>query len=126
MGHERRDFFAIDETYDNIVTNPPFNQHIEFIVHAKRVARRKIALLLPLNFLTGKTRHETLWEDRSFPLARVWILNRGVNFLTDDPFAERLMPSQFYCGWYVFEKEHEGPPAIHWIDSHSLISRALR
>lgn len=121
-GPERRDFFDIDEQFDSIVTNPPFGQHVKFIVHAKKVARHKIAFLLPLNYLTGKARHG-IWLDRAFPLARVWVLNRGVNFLAGDPFAKHVQPSQLYLAWFVFERGHEGAPALSWLDSHALIER---
>lgn len=120
---ERRDFFDITEPYDAIVTNPPFKQHVAFIKHARTIARRKIAFLLPLNYLTGKTRHEEIWSHTDFPLARVLVMNRGVNFLTDDPFADRLLSSQLYCAWYVFERGHVGAPTVQWIDNHSLIER---
>lgn len=122
-GIEKRDFFDITEQFDTIITNPPFNQHVEFIKHAKVVARDKVVLLLPLNYLTGKQRHSEIWEDRAFPLARVLVLNRGVNFLADDPFSEHVRPSQIYLAWFIFERAHEGPPILSWIDSHALIER---
>lgn len=123
VGNERRDFFDISESYDSILTNPPYNQHAAFILHAKKVARRKIALLMPLNYLTGKLRQSEIWDDDAFPLARVLVLNRGVNFLAEDPFADRIEPSQLYCAWFVFERTHSGPPQIAWLDTHSLIER---
>jgi transcriptional regulator with XRE-family HTH domain len=122
-GHERRDFFDITESYDAIVTNPPFNRHVDFVLHAKKIATKKIALLLPLNYITGKQRHSEIWDDDQFPLARVLIMNRGVNFLTDDPFAERVMSSQLYCGWFIFDRDHVGPPTMTWVDNHALIAR---
>lgn len=122
-GDERRDFFSITEQYDAIVTNPPFRHHVAFIRHARKVARHKIALLLPLNYLTGKSRHDEVWMDRDFPLARVLIMSRGVNFLTNDPFADRLLASQLYCAWFVFDRHHLGPPTMQWLDNHPLIER---
>ena len=122
-GEEKRDFFDVYETFSAIVTNPPFGQHVEFIKHAKNLAENKIAFLLPLNYLTGKQRHAEIWEDRIFPLARVMVLNRGVNFLVNDPFAENIQPSQLYLAWFIFERAHEGPPVLSWIDSHALIER---
>lgn len=124
-GEEERDFFDTTEPYDSIVTNPPFSRHVAFILHAKKVARDKIAFLLPLNYLTGKQRHAEIWEDRSFPLARLLVLNRGVNFLAHDPFADHIQPSQLYLAWYIFERTHTGPPTLTWIDSHALIKRRV-
>lgn len=120
---EKRDFFDIVETYDAIITNPPFNRHVQFIKHARRVARQKIALLLPLNYLTGKARHDQVWTDKDFPLERVLVMSRGVNFIADDPFADTLTASQLYCAWYIFKRGHVGPPTMQWIDNHPLIAR---
>lgn len=123
-GAEKRDFFNISEPYDAVLTNPPFNQHVAFIVHAKTIARHKIALLLPLNYLTGRQRQTEIWDDKSFPLARVLVLNRGVNFLADDPFSDRIQASQLYLAWFIWERSHTGPPTVSWLDSHALIQRA--
>lgn len=122
-GDERKDFFALTDQYHTIITNPPFSLHRQFIQHAKRIATNKIAFLLPLNYLTGSSRHEELWTDRTFPLAKVHVLNRGVDFIGSDPHADSFRPSQLYCAWFVFEKAHCGPPTLHWIDSNRLIER---
>ena len=122
-GDEQCDFFDITEQYDCLITNPPFNRHVDFILHAKTLARDKIAFLLPLNYITGKKRHSEVWADTAFPLARVLVLNRGISYLSDDPFSESVAPSQLYCGWFVFERGHAGPPTMTWIDNHALIDR---
>jgi hypothetical protein len=121
-GTEQRDFFDITDHHDVVLTNPPFNRHVDWVVHAKRIARHKIALLMPLNYLTGADRHDRIWKDEEFPLSRVLILNRGISFL-GDPFAERLEATQLYCAWYIWDRTHVGPPAIHWIDNHSIMER---
>lgn len=121
-GTEQRDFFDIADQHDVVLTNPPFNRHIDWIVNAKRIARHKIALLMPLNYLTGADRHDRVWTDQEFPLARVLVLNRGISFL-GDPFAEKLEATQLYCAWYIWDRAHVGPPAIHWIDNHAIMDR---
>lgn len=122
-GVERRCFFDLEEPVHTVLTNPPFRLHREFILHAKRVATHKIALLLPLNHLTGAARHADVWSDGDFPLARVLILNRGVNFAAPDPFAEHFETSQMYVAWYIFERGHEGDPIMRWIDNHQMVAR---
>ena len=123
QGHEQRDFFDINEHYHTIITNPPFSIHRPFIEHAKKVATHKIALLLPLNYLTGAGRHKAFWIDRRFPLARIHVLNRGIDFLASDPFSDCFRSSQLYCAWFIFERSHQGPPTVHWIDSHAHVVR---
>ena len=122
-GSEERDFFAIQERFDVLVTNPPFNQHIAFIRHAKSVTREKIALLLPLTYLTGAARHAEIWSDKEFPLSAVLVFNRGIDFLTGDPFASRVQATQLYCAWFVFDRNHVGNASIQWIDNHSIVAR---
>lgn len=122
IGPERRDFFDITEEHDYIITNPPFRDHGRWILHAKRLARTKIALLLPLNYLTGAARLSAIWSDTDFPLAEVLIFNRGVDFL-GDPFAVSLGSSQMYCAWYVWDRAHVGDPRMRWLDNDALIAR---
>jgi phage N-6-adenine-methyltransferase len=50
------DFLETTKEVDNVVTNPPWGLKTAFIEHAKRCARRKVALLLPLSALSGKAR----------------------------------------------------------------------
>lgn len=52
------DFFARTEKAANIVTNPPYRHNLDFILHAKKIATRKIAMLLPVEFLHGGTRFD--------------------------------------------------------------------
>ena len=122
-GCERRDFFDITEPYHTIITNPPFRLHREFIQHAKRIATNKIAFLLPLNYLTGAGRHDDIWTDADFPLARVHVLNRGIDFIGSDPHADEFRSSQLYCCWYIFQRGHQGAPTLHWIDNNKHVER---
>lgn len=122
-GDERRDFLSLNERFHALITNPPFSLHLEFVAQAKRITDHKIALLLPLNYLTGAQRHAEIWEDREFPLARVHVLNRGVNFMKGDVHGDKFHPAQLYLGWFVFERGHVGPPHINWIDCTPWIER---
>lgn len=120
---ECRDFFDIHEQHQTIITNPPFRLHQEFIKHAKRIVADKFCFLLPLNYLVGAQRHSDIWSDPTFPLARVHVLTRGIDFVGTDPFADRFKPAQIYCGWFIFERRHRGPPTLHWIDSNPYVER---
>ena len=123
IGAERRDFLSLTDRYHALITNPPFSLHLQFVAHAKQIIDHKIALLLPLNYLTGAKRHAEIWEDREFPLARVHVLSRGVNFMKGDVHGDRFHPAQLYLGWFVFERGYEGPPHINWIDCTPWIER---
>lgn len=122
-GRERRSFFDVSSRYHTLITNPPFALHKKFIEHAKRVITHKMALLMPLNYLTGANRYAAIWSDESFPVSRVHVLTRGVNFQGSDPESDYFNASQIYMAWYVFERGCLGPTRLNWIDSDPWVSR---
>jgi hypothetical protein len=83
-----------------------------------------VALLLPLNYLTGAGRLNAIWSDDKFPLSDVLIFNRGIDFLKN-PFNEKLGSSQMYCAWYVWDQKHVGPPRMRWLDNDRFIERKV-
>jgi hypothetical protein len=56
------DFLNETQTFDTVLTNPPFSLAKEFIDTAQRVAQKHIFLLLPLSYLHGKQRHDTVFR----------------------------------------------------------------
>jgi len=60
-GHgETRDFFSIDKPFDNVVTNCPFNLAGPMVLHALKLARRKVAFLLRTAFLESGRRYRSV------------------------------------------------------------------
>lgn len=107
-------FNFLNETiqYDCIVTNPPFSKANEFILHAKKIATKKIIFLMPLSYLHGKNRFDTIWTDKEFPLKCVYIFTRYPlleNEIREDGKYKTGM--QVYA-WYVWDKEWKGEPVI--------------
>jgi hypothetical protein len=113
-----RDFFQDTNSYDYIVTNPPFSRAIEFIHQAKRLTRNKFCLLLPLNYLHGKKRYEEVYKDTLYGLARVHIFTRAI-ILNDDPIREdgKAKSGMLVYAWYVFQNGYGDQPKISWIDN---------
>lgn len=58
-----RDAFDIEESYDVIVTNPPFALAEELFHHFKHNFNFKLCFLLRLAFLEGANRYETIFRD---------------------------------------------------------------
>jgi ParB-like nuclease domain len=102
-----QDFFARTDKAANIITNPPYRNSLDFILHAKKVATRKIAMLLPVEFLHGSTRHE-LFRDRSFPLKVVYVFSSRLRFGSETD-------ATVGHAWYVWERKHRGEPSLRWI-----------
>lgn len=50
------------ETYDWVITNPPFNKATEFALGGLWFAERGVAILARTQFMEGKSRYETLFS----------------------------------------------------------------
>lgn len=118
-----KDFLKETEQYDTIITNPPFSLAQEFILKAKEIARKKIIFLLPLSYLHGKKRFDTIWTDKSFPLSRIYVFTRypmlGEKLREDGKHNTGMM----VYAWYVWEKGYVGEPIIKWLDNNSFINK---
>ena len=99
-----------DRKINNIVTNPPFGQATEFIERALQIATEKVALLMPLDKLSGIERQE-LFCNKDFPLKAVYRFPDSVQF---DPNEKGN--GFMRVGWYVWERGYQGEPVIRWID----------
>jgi len=109
-----QDFLAHNPVnkYDNIITNPPFKLALEFVEHAKKVARKKIAMLLKVVFLESAKRYQ-MFQDREFPLKVVYVFSRRQTIAIR---GEQLENSGMVAyAWFVWDKEHKGKPTIEWI-----------
>jgi len=105
------DFLQMSKRTDCIVTNPPYSIATEFAVHALRLARLKVAMLLRLEFLSGIERCEQLWRFHSLKSLLV--------------FAKRVQFGSSGCpqdshAWFVWEKGHRGPTDIQFIYNVSV------
>ena len=113
-----KDFLTETRTFDYIITNPPFSLAFEFIQHARAIASRKFALLLPLAYLHGKRRFDEIYSDRTYGLKSVSVFTRypmlGEPLRDDGKYNTGMM----VYAWYVFENGHSEAPIIRWLDNH--------
>lgn len=101
-----QDFFELKNRPDCIITNPPYSEAEEFVLHALRLARKKVAMLLRLNFLGGIERYEKIW--RRFPLKTMYVFSKRLNF------GEDFLPTESHA-WFIWERNHVGAPTIQHI-----------
>jgi hypothetical protein len=101
------DFLLRSERTANVVTNPPYRLAQEFVAHARRIATRKVAMLLPVEFLHGVARYD-LFQERTFPLKIVYVFAARLCFGTDTP-------ATVGHAWYVWDRNCHGEPRIGWI-----------
>lgn len=106
------DFLTTSITYDNIVTNPPFDDIDLFTMHAVLRSRYKTAVVFPIARLPAA-------QDWLEPLrlARVWLLRPRPSmppgsYLKLGHKAEGGRVD--YC-WLVFDHAHHGAPEMKWL-----------
>ena len=120
-----KDFLKETKKYDTIITNPPYSLSFDFIKKAKEVANKKIILLLPLSYLHGKKRFDNIWNDKNFPLSKIYVFTRypmlGEKLRTDGKYNTGMM----VYAWYVWEKGYFGEPVIKWIDNNDYVITKL-
>jgi hypothetical protein len=103
--------FSEFKTFD-VITNPPFSHALEFILHAKELGASKIAMLLKLDFLGSIKRFDTLWADKTFPLTKMYVFVKRLDF------GLKATPTLCHA-WYIFENgSNKTKPEIEWITNH--------
>lgn len=106
---EVEDFFESDRTAESVVTNPDYDYSEEFVRTALERATYKVAMLLPLGFLTSKGRYELLTGS---PLKRVYVFTGRVTLRSPDQRKSEGNGRENYA-WFVWEHGYEGDPAFH-------------
>jgi hypothetical protein len=60
---EVRDLFSITEPVDNIISNVPYRIAEQCVRHILKLARRKVALILPMPFWESRHRHKLMFDE---------------------------------------------------------------
>jgi len=124
---QETDFLKERRTFGQGITNPPFSLAKEFILKSKQVFRSKFALLLPLSYLHGKERLDTIYSDKAFPLKCCYVFCR-YPMLGDDLRADgKYRTGMMVYAWFVWDRRYKGEPMIRWLDNqpHILSARTL-
>ena len=109
-----QDFMRCSDIFPNVITNPPYKNALQFVLKAKQVATKKIALLCKLVFLESISRYE-MFLDKEFPLKKIMVFCKRVNFMSDkDPKGEKS--STMAIAWFVWDRDYGGKPYIEWIN----------
>tara|TARA_R110002012_G_C11391830_1_gene584627 strand:+ start:51 stop:608 length:558 start_codon:yes stop_codon:yes gene_type:complete len=104
------DFLMETLQRDNIVTNPPYGKlAVKFAAHANILAKRKVAMLLKLQFLEGVERRAFFAHT---PPATVYVFsNRQSLMKNGESFAGGMMA----LAWFVWDKAYNGPTVVRWL-----------
>ena len=98
---------------DVVITNPPFSLGLDFVLQAKKVARKKICIFNKTSFLEGVKRYD-MWLDKGFPLKTMYQFSGRITFRKNN-LTEQGYSGMLPFSWFVFDKEYNGKPTIEWI-----------
>lgn len=104
------DFTIQEKSFDNIVTNPPYNSAERFIQNGTKLAKNKFALLLRLAFLEGVNRANTIFS--SNPPSRVWIFSERITFYPAGVTVKGNGTTAY--AWFVWDANAPTRSEIKW------------
>lgn len=121
------DFLTSDYETDNIVSNPPFGlcskanaknglkEDFAYVKKALATAERKVALLLPLPWLTGADKGAWL---KTTPLQKVLIITPRPSMPPGPVIEAGLAPGGGTedFAWIIWSHAHKGPPTLGWLN----------
>ena len=108
-GTPRIDFLMETQKHDNIVTNPPFKNALEFAERALELSRNKVALLLKLSFLEGVARRNFF---KRYPPEKVWVFSQRQALMKNgEPHSGGMLA----LAWFVWTKGNIESPTIGWV-----------
>jgi hypothetical protein len=111
---------------ENIVCNPPFGLCDDrkrgthpFVELCLSRASRKVALLLPANWVQGDRRSR--WLEKT-PLRRVWFLSPRPSMPPGAVIAAGGKPGNGTTdyAWLVWQRDYDGRPEVRWLRRDAL------
>ena len=106
------------ESFDTIITNPPYSLANEFIIKCMELLEPggQLAMFLKIQFLEGVKR-EQLFKKYSPKYLyvfkkRMCVFNNGMEV---DPKTGKPWATTLCNAWYVWEKGFNGEPVVRWI-----------
>jgi hypothetical protein len=116
------DFLTVDESvkYDNVITNPPYKLALEFLLKAKKIANKKIALLMKIQFLEGVSRY-LHHIDKDFPLSQVFVFTKRQTFIRNGEDPQKYKGgSMMTFIWAIWDKDYKGEhPELHFFNPNA-------
>ena len=114
------DFFNLeipDNRWD-IVTNPPYNDDlIQIINQCLKIAKNKVAILMPLRYLSGKARYSELYQQQ--PPSRVYVYQERICIAKNadfDKYMDAGANMEIYA-WFIWDKSYIGETLLKWISN---------
>ena len=106
-----------ENTYDNIITNPPFSLAQEFLEKGMNILNDngKIALFLKIQFLEGAKREEMY---KKFPPKYIYVFRKRMATFNNGQEKDekgKAWATTMCHAWFVWEKGFVGEPIVRWL-----------
>ena len=105
------DFLSEASECDNIITNPPYKNALEFAQKAVELAGGKTALLLKLNFLEGQRRR--LFFNKTPPVRVHVFSGRQTLMKNGDDYSGRS--GMMALAWFIWDAGNSNLPTVPWV-----------
>jgi hypothetical protein len=118
------DFLRSHPRAPNIVCNPPFGIAEKFVSHALSLASRKVAMLLPANWIQGDKRSRWL---ETTPLHRVWFVTPRPSMPPGPAIMAGQKPGNGTTdyAWFVWKKDYDGRAEVRWLRKNKSLTPVL-
>ncbi len=114
-------FYKEDQKFDYIITNPPYGKEADkFIKKAKEICRRKFAMLLRTNYLSGQKRFKS---DIFDGLKKIYIFTRMSDLRAPIREDGKYPTAGIVYAWLIWEIGYTGKPITDWIDNQRFVLR---
>jgi hypothetical protein len=101
-----------NESFDNVVCDPPYKYMNDFLIKSLLIARKKVAFFVKLSFLESKARYD-IFKNEEFPLSKVLVFSKRPQRYRN---GENIKASSTYtCCWVIFDREYTGEPTIDFV-----------
>lgn len=101
-----------DSGIDCIITNPPFNQFLEFCLTALDIATDKVCMMAPVSKITGKKRWAELYRVR--PASWIYVYSSRQPMLKGEVEgdSDKKSSRQVDYAWYVWDVANPAKEAV--------------
>lgn len=96
-----------------ILTNPPYREAKEFILHSIELGAKYVYMFLKTTFLEGQERYNDLFS--KYPPKEIWVFSKRVQVALNNDPEEFKKSSAVSYSWFIWEKGFTGDPTIHWL-----------
>jgi hypothetical protein len=99
------------DSFDWVITNPPFNRAEDFVMRALKIARKGVAILARTVFIESVSRYERLYSKH--PCARFAPFTERVAMVKGR--LDRKASTATSYSWFIWEREYTGPTQVVWV-----------